>query len=231
MSFSVSAGRISYALGLKGPSYIVDTACSSASRHPEKSGSVGRRCSTLAEALVALDCSATALRKGRCSSALNTAANVMASPTTRLGMQSSGLQMPNVHQLFEASDALGAGPLLHLRRLRGRLRPRGRRRRGAAAAGARERAPQPLATLERCGLLGVAVNQETHGRAMGGELGMMVGQVLPLTLGMSQGTRLLQDGRSSTLTAPNGPSQATVMRVALAEAKMQPEEVAPVTKL
>eukprot|EP00913_Durusdinium_trenchii_P021502 g20206.t1 len=58
MSFSVSAGRISYALGLKGPSYI----------------------ST--EALVALDCSATALRKGRCSSALNTAANVMASPTT-----------------------------------------------------------------------------------------------------------------------------------------------------
>ena len=36
-----------------------------------------------------------------------------------------------------------------------------------------------------------------------------------------------QDGRSSTLTAPNGPSQATVMRVALAEAKLQPEEVVP----
>lgn len=35
-----------------------------------------------------------------------------------------------------------------------------------------------------------------------------------------------QDGRSSTLTAPNGPSQATVMRVALAEAKLAPEEVA-----
>ncbi|CAK9056189.1 Phenolphthiocerol/phthiocerol polyketide synthase subunit A ((Phenol)carboxyphthiodiolenone synthase subunit A) (Beta-ketoacyl-acyl-carrier-protein synthase I) (Phthiocerol synthesis polyketide synthase type I PpsA), partial [Durusdinium trenchii] len=44
----------------------------------------------------------------------------------------------------------------------------------------------------RCGLFGVAVNQ---------------------------------DGRSSTLTAPNGPSQATVMRVALAEAKLAPEEV------
>ena len=36
-----------------------------------------------------------------------------------------------------------------------------------------------------------------------------------------------QDGRSSTLTAPNGPSQGSVMRVALSEAKMQPEEVAP----
>lgn len=36
-----------------------------------------------------------------------------------------------------------------------------------------------------------------------------------------------QDGRSSTLTAPNGPSQTTVMRVALAEAKLQPEEVVP----
>lgn len=42
------------------------------------------------QALVALDCSATALRKGRCSSALNTAANVMASPTTSLGEWSGG---------------------------------------------------------------------------------------------------------------------------------------------
>ena len=42
------------------------------------------------QALVALDCSATALRKGRCSSALNTAANVMASPTTFLGGMERG---------------------------------------------------------------------------------------------------------------------------------------------
>ena len=39
------------------------------------------------------------------------------------------------------------------------------------------------------------------------------------------GVAVNQDGRSSTLTAPNGPSQAAVMRVALAEAKLAPEDV------
>ena len=51
------------------------------------------------QALVALDCSATALRKGRCTSALNTAANVMASPTTFLGISSRCFKSEATKQL------------------------------------------------------------------------------------------------------------------------------------
>lgn len=51
------------------------------------------------KALVALDCSATALRKGRCTSALNTAANVMASPTTFLGASSRCFKSDATKQL------------------------------------------------------------------------------------------------------------------------------------
>lgn len=51
------------------------------------------------KALVALDCSATALRKGRCTSALNTAANVMASPTTFLGTGSRCFKSEATKQL------------------------------------------------------------------------------------------------------------------------------------
>lgn len=62
MSASISAARISYALGMKGPSYIVDTACSSS--------------------LVALDAAAAPVRRGRCSAAVNSGANIMVSPST-----------------------------------------------------------------------------------------------------------------------------------------------------
>ena len=164
MSFSVSAGRISYALGLKGPSYIVDTACSSA--------------------LVALDCSATALRKGRCMAALNTAANIMASPTTYISFSKPRMLSTNGRCLtFDASAdgyarGEGAGAVV--------LRKPGDAISAAASV------EKPGATLERCALLGVAVNQ---------------------------------DGRSSTLTAPNGPSQHTVMMIALAEARLAPQEI------
>ena len=164
MSFSVSAGRISYALGLKGPSYIVDTACSSA--------------------LVALDCSATALRKGRCMAALNTAANIMASATTYISFSKPRMLSAKGRCFtFDASAdgyarGEGAGAVVL--------------RKPSDAISAAATMEQSIASLERCAMLGVAVNQ---------------------------------DGRSSTLTAPNGPSQHMVMMIALAEARLAPEEI------
>ena len=130
MSFSVAAGRISYALGLKGPSYIVDTACSSA--------------------LVALDCSATALRKGRCTAALSAAANIMTSATTYISFSKPRMLSATGRCLtFDASaDGYARGE-------------------GAGAVVLRKpndvitsESVETSASLERCALLGVAVNQD-----------------------------------------------------------------------
>eukprot|EP00972_Heterocapsa_arctica_P086628 12770317-Heterocapsa_arctica.AAC.1 len=57
MSASISAARISYVLGLKGASFVMDTACSSA--------------------LVALDVAALTVRRTQCLAAVNPAANIM----------------------------------------------------------------------------------------------------------------------------------------------------------
>ena len=45
-------------------------------------------------------------------------------------------------------------------------------------------------------------------------------------LAVVQGSAVKQDGRSSTLTAPNGPSQQEVIRRALADAALQPSDIA-----
>eukprot|EP00931_Biecheleriopsis_adriatica_P047752 TRINITY_DN27548_c0_g2_i1.p1 TRINITY_DN27548_c0_g2~~TRINITY_DN27548_c0_g2_i1.p1 ORF type:complete len:4734 (-),score=1179.49 TRINITY_DN27548_c0_g2_i1:215-14152(-) len=132
MSASIAAARISYALGLKGPAYIVDTACSSA--------------------LVALDCAATALRKGRCSAAVNAAANVMASPSTYISFSKPRMLSEKGRCFtFDASAdgyarGEGAGVVVL------------RKAEEAAASGASEACP--VGTLERCALRGVAVNQD-----------------------------------------------------------------------
>ncbi|MFF6638226.1 beta-ketoacyl synthase N-terminal-like domain-containing protein [Streptomyces althioticus] len=69
-SLSVAAGRVSYALDLRGPSLAVDTACSSS--------------------LVAVDHAVRALTDGTCDVALAAGVNVLLSPTVTLGLQRAG---------------------------------------------------------------------------------------------------------------------------------------------
>lgn len=163
MSSSIAAARVSYSLGLKGPSYIVDTACSSA--------------------LVALESSAMSLRRSRSVASVNAAANIMMSASTYISFRpglskerrgerpprsteqvqghsfhhSRPLSMRHeshalssrcgdvrstrrstlvlapsetsslISRLRQAAHAVGWRPLLDLRRLRRRLRPRRRR--------------------------------------------------------------------------------------------------------
>ncbi|WP_306319720.1 MULTISPECIES: beta-ketoacyl synthase N-terminal-like domain-containing protein [unclassified Streptomyces] len=69
-ALSVAAGRLSYALDLRGPSLAVDTACSSS--------------------LVAVDHALRALRDGSCDTALAAGVNVLLSPAVTLGFQRAG---------------------------------------------------------------------------------------------------------------------------------------------
>ncbi|MHB9755546.1 beta-ketoacyl synthase N-terminal-like domain-containing protein [Streptomyces sp. BYX5S] len=69
-ALSVAAGRLSYALDLRGPSLAVDTACSSS--------------------LVAVDHAVRALRDGSCDTALAAGVNVLLSPAVTLGFQRAG---------------------------------------------------------------------------------------------------------------------------------------------
>ncbi len=66
----MAAGRVSYALDLRGPSLAVDTACSSS--------------------LVAVDHAVRALADGTCDAALAAGVNVLLSPTVTLGLQRAG---------------------------------------------------------------------------------------------------------------------------------------------
>lgn len=58
------ANRISYCLGLNGPSFLLDTACSSS--------------------MYALDCAFTAIRNGECDAALVGGANLLMHPYVTL---------------------------------------------------------------------------------------------------------------------------------------------------
>ncbi|WP_329310652.1 type I polyketide synthase [Streptomyces sp. NBC_01262] len=72
---SVSAGRISYAYDLRGPSVAVDTACSSS--------------------LVAVHQACTALRGGECDTALAAGANVLLSPAVTVAFGRAGALAPD----------------------------------------------------------------------------------------------------------------------------------------
>eukprot|EP00931_Biecheleriopsis_adriatica_P048348 TRINITY_DN27935_c0_g1_i1.p1 TRINITY_DN27935_c0_g1~~TRINITY_DN27935_c0_g1_i1.p1 ORF type:complete len:5156 (-),score=1260.04 TRINITY_DN27935_c0_g1_i1:82-15549(-) len=102
-SASVAAARVAYCLGLKGPAYIVDTACSSA--------------------LVALDSAAMNVRRGRARhGALSAAANVICSPATFVSFSKPRMLSPRGRCFtFDASaDGYGRGEgggAVNLRRL------------------------------------------------------------------------------------------------------------------
>merc|ERR1719171_1645952 len=84
MSASISANRISYTLGLKGPSMTIDTACSSS--------------------LVALDNAVQALRRGRCSVAVAAGVNLNLIAGPFIACCQANMLSPDGHcKTFDAS--------------------------------------------------------------------------------------------------------------------------------
>jgi natural product biosynthesis luciferase-like monooxygenase protein len=73
-TFSAAAGRLSYVLGLQGPSIAVDTACSSS--------------------LVAIHLACQALRNGECDAALAGGANVMVTPEASINLSKARMLSP-----------------------------------------------------------------------------------------------------------------------------------------
>ncbi|MDT9694664.1 polyketide synthase [Streptomyces sp. P17] len=90
-SFSATAGRISYFLGLRGPSIAVDTACSSS--------------------LTAVHLACQSLRAGESRLALAGGVNVMATPTVFLSMGAAGALAPDgrCKTFDDSADGYGRG--------------------------------------------------------------------------------------------------------------------------
>ncbi|MFI9768028.1 type I polyketide synthase [Streptomyces sp. NPDC052415] len=90
-SFSATAGRISYFLGLRGPSLAVDTACSSS--------------------LTAVHLACQSLRAGESRLALAGGVNVMATPTVFLSMGAAGALAPDgrCKTFDDSADGYGRG--------------------------------------------------------------------------------------------------------------------------
>jgi acyl transferase domain-containing protein/NADPH:quinone reductase-like Zn-dependent oxidoreductase/acyl carrier protein len=157
MAHSMASGRLSYVLGLQGPSISLDTACSSS--------------------LVAVHCAVQSLRARECRMALAAGVSLMLTPDSDILFSKSRLLAPDgVCKTFDAAaDGFGRGEgcgVLVLKRL-----------------------SDALADQDRI-------------------------------LAVIRGTAVNQDGPSSGLTAPNGPAQEAVIRQALANAGLQPHDIA-----
>jgi acyl transferase domain-containing protein/acyl carrier protein/ubiquinone/menaquinone biosynthesis C-methylase UbiE len=153
---SVASGRISYILGLQGPSVSVDTACSSS--------------------LVAVHLACQSLKADECRMALAGGVNLILMPDTTIILSKSHMMAPDGR--CKAFDAEADG----------------------------------FVRSEGCGV--VVLKRLSDARADGDRI-----------LALIRGTASNQDGRSSGLTAPNGPSQVAVIREALANAGLQPDDI------
>ncbi|MGZ8382398.1 MAG: type I polyketide synthase, partial [Nitrospira sp.] len=155
-TFSVAAGRLSYALGLKGPTLAVDTACSSS--------------------LVAIHLACQSLRSRESDVALAGGVNALLSPETSAEFSKLGVLAPDGR--CKAFDASADGYV-----------------RG-----------------EGCGV--VVLKRLASALQSGDRIVAVI-----------RGSALNHDGRSGGLTVPNGPSQEEVIRSAVTQAGLRPEDV------
>ncbi len=153
---SIASGRLSYFLGLQGPSMSIDTACSSS--------------------LVAVHLACQGLRNNECRIALAAGVNVILSPEVFSALSRARMLAPDGKcKTFDiAADGFVRG--------------------------------------EGCGV--IVLKQLTDAMEDGDRI-----------LALIRGSAVNQDGPSSGLTAPNGPAQQSVIRDALANARVTPEQV------
>ena len=155
-SHSIASGRLSYFLGLKGPTLSVDTACSSS--------------------LVAVHLACQSLRIGECDLALAGGVGVLLLPEPYIDF--SRARMMAADGRCKTFDAEADG----------------------------------YVRSEGCGMVALkrlddAISDRDR------------------ILGVIRGSAVNHDGRSSGITAPNGPSQTSVIRSALEQAGLKPEDV------
>lgn len=153
---SVAAGRLSYALGLKGPSMALDTACSSS--------------------LVAVHQACESLRRRECDLALTGGVGLMMAPEPGISFCKAGLLSPDGRcKSFDAgADGYGRG--------------------------------------EGCGVL--VLKRLSDALADDDFIQALI-----------RGSAVNQDGASGGLTVPSGPSQEAVIRAALADSGIFPDQV------
>ncbi|MES2946089.1 MAG: beta-ketoacyl synthase N-terminal-like domain-containing protein, partial [Pseudomonadota bacterium] len=153
----VAAGRLSYTLGLQGPSMVIDTACSSS--------------------LVATHLAVQSLRSGECRLALAGGVNLVLLPDGTVTLSRLHMMAPDGR--CKAFDAAADG----------------------------------FVRGEGCGI--VVLKRLADAQADGDTV-----------LAVIRGSAVNQDGRSAGLTAPNGLAQQAVVREALANARVNPADIA-----
>ncbi|HEX3375868.1 MAG TPA: beta-ketoacyl synthase N-terminal-like domain-containing protein, partial [Candidatus Acidoferrales bacterium] len=153
---SIAAGRISYTLGLQGPSMAVDTACSAS--------------------LVAVHLACQSLRTRESRMALAGGVNIMLSPETTIALSKAHMMAPDGR--CKAFDSRADG----------------------------------FVRGEGCGI--VVLKRLSDALADSDNI-----------LAVIRASAVNQDGRSSGITAPNGAAQESLIRQALANGGVKPEEI------